>query len=131
MTGRKATWITWIINPENLKASTTYRSLPDKEEEKNSHSIFCKLFFKVFFVRHHSVCNLTIIFGLKITQNVTFEFWHFPPIFDLLKLNCLVTLFDRKLQVFKNSPKWTISGIFIELLSTQNVNVARFARNVE
>ena len=37
-----------------------------------------------------------------------FEFWHFPPIFVLLKLTCLVTLFDRKLQVFKNSPKWTI-----------------------
>ena len=30
-------------------------------------------------------------------------FWHFPPNFDLLKLTCLVTLFDRKLQVFKNS----------------------------
>ena len=26
-----------------------------------------------------------------------FEFWHFPTIFDLLKLTCLVTLFDRKL----------------------------------
>ena len=34
---------------------------------------------------------------LKITQNVTFQFCHFPPIFDLLKLTCLVTLFDRKL----------------------------------
>ena len=41
---------------------------------------------------------------LKITQNVAFELWHFPPIFDLLQLTCLVTLFDRKLQVFKNSP---------------------------
>ena len=40
------------------------------------------------------------------------EFWHFPPIFVLLKLTCLVTLSDRKLQVFKNSPKWTIFGIF-------------------
>ena len=40
-----------------------------------------------------------------------FEFGHFPPIFFLLKLTCLVTLFDRKLQVFKNSPKWTIFGI--------------------
>ena len=39
-------------------------------------------------------------------------FWHFPPIFVSLKLTCLVTLFDRKLQVFKNSPKWTIFGIF-------------------
>ena len=30
----------------------------------------------------------------------------FPPIFVLLKLTCLVTLFDRKLHVFKNSPNW-------------------------
>ena len=60
-----------------------------------------------------------------------FKFWHFPPIFVLLKLTCLVTMFDRKLQVFKNSSKWTIFGIFNQLLSTQNVNVVRFARNVE
>ena len=32
-----------------------------------------------------------------------FEFWHFPTIFVLFKLTCLVTLFDRKFQVFKNS----------------------------
>ena len=43
-------------------------------------------------------------------------------------LTCLVTLFDRKLQVFKNSPKWTIFGIFVDILSTQNVNITRFAR---
>ena len=49
---------------------------------------------------------------LKITKNVALEFWHFPPIFVLLKLTCLVTLFDRKLQVFKNSPKLAILGIF-------------------
>ena len=41
------------------------------------------------------------------------------------------TLFDRNLQLFKNSPKLTRFGIFDELLSTQNVNVARFVRNVE
>ena len=56
-----------------------------------------------------------------------FQLWHFPPIFVLLKLTCLVTVFERKLQVFKNSPKWSIFGIFKELLSTQNVNVTRFA----
>ena len=60
-----------------------------------------------------------------------FHFWHFPPIFDKLKVTCLVTLFDRKLQLFKTSPKLTIFCIFNELLATQNVNVARFARNVE
>ena len=56
---------------------------------------------------------------------------NFPPISDLLKLTCLVTLFDRKLQVFKNSPKLTVFGIFAQLLSPENVNVALFARNVE
>ena len=68
---------------------------------------------------------------LKITQNVSFEFWHFQPIFTLLKFTCLVTLFDRKLQVFKYWSKCTIFVIFNELLSTQNVNVARFARNLK
>ena len=66
---------------------------------------------------------------LKITQNVAYEFWLFSPIFDLLKLTCLVTLFDCKLQIFKNSSKWTIFGIFNDFLSIQNVKVARFARN--
>mgnify|MGYP006863930545 CR=1 FL=1 len=68
---------------------------------------------------------------LKITQNVAFEFWYFSPIFVLLKLTCMVTLFDRKLQIPKNAPKWTIFGISNWLSSTQNVNVAHFARNVE
>ena len=50
----------------------------------------------------------TLLQCLKITQNVAFEFlefWHFSPIFVLLKLTCLVTLFDRKLQVFKHLTK--------------------------
>ena len=46
-------------------------------------------------------------------------------------MTCLVTLFDRKFQFFQNSPKLIIFGIFTELLSTQNVNVARFTRDVE
>ena len=54
-----------------------------------------------------------------------------PPIFVLLKVTRLVTLFDQKLQVFKKSPTLTIFGILDKLFSTQNVNVARFARNVE
>ena len=64
-------------------------------------------------------------------SHLNFSILAFPPVFVLLKLTCLVTLFDRKLQVFKNSPNWTIFGIFNKLLSTQNVNVARFARNVQ
>ena len=59
------------------------------------------------------------------------NFWNlsFSTLFCSIKT--LVTLFDRKLQVFKNSAKWTIFAIFTKLLSTQNVNVAGFARNVE
>ena len=34
---------------------------------------------------------------LKIAQNVAFEFLNFPPIFVILKLTCLVTLFDCEL----------------------------------
>ena len=41
---------------------------------------------------------------------------------------CLEILFDCKLQVFT---KMTILGIFDKILSTQNVNVARFARKVK
>ena len=40
-------------------------------------------------------------------------------------------MFDRKLQVFKNSQKLTIFGFFNELLATQNVNAASFVRSVE
>ena len=63
---------------------------------------------------------------LKITQNVRFEFTlAFSPIFVLLKLTCLVTLFDLKLQIFQNSSEWTTFGIFNEFLYFQNVNIAR------
>ena len=48
------------------------------------------------------------------------QFWHFPPIFVLLKLTCLVTLFYTKRQFFKKSPKLTIFGIFNELLVARN-----------
>ena len=66
-------------------------------------------------ISRHSFYPFPISQCLKISPNVAlenFEFWHFPPIFDLLKLTCLVTLFGHKLQFFKNSPKWTIFGIF-------------------
>ena len=55
-----------------------------------------------------------------------FKFWHFSPIFDLFGN----TVWPEASDFQKNSQKWTIFGIFNWLLSTQNVNVARFARNV-
>ena len=42
-----------------------------------------------------------------------FQFRQFPPFFVLLKVIYLVTLFDRKLQVFKNSSKLTILGAVV------------------
>ena len=41
--------------------------------------------------------------------------------FNYLKVTCLVTLSDYKL---KKSPKWTVLGIFNQLLSTQNVKLS-------
>ena len=65
---------------------------------------------------------------LKITQNVTFDFLtlafstnFYPITSDWMSGN----------TVWPQSPKLTILGIYNELLSTQNVNVARFARNGE
>ena len=63
---------------------------------------FCKIYTYIKKPQKSYWTRLQRSHCLKITQNVAFEFWHFQPSF------CLVTLFDRKLQVFKNSPKWTI-----------------------
>ena len=65
---------------------------------------------------------------LKISHLNLVIFHHF---FVLLKVTCLVTLFGRKLQVLKKLVKMNYFWHFWQFLSTQNVNVARFARNVE
>ena len=49
----------------------------------------------------HFLNTVTNAHCLKITQNVAIEFWHFPPIFVLLKLTCLVTLFDPSFKFSK------------------------------
>ena len=59
---------------------------------------------------------------LKIIKNVAFELFNFGIFTNLCQ--CLVTLSDCKVQFFKKSPK-------LNILSTQIVNVARFARNFE
>ena len=66
----------------------------------------------------------------KITlklSHLNFQFWHFSLTFFLLKLTCLVTLFDSKLQVLKTRQ----TGPLFCFVPTQNVNIARFAREVE
>ena len=64
---------------------------------------FCSL-LQVYFESKHrifgakiqicSFINWRFAHCLKISQNVAFQFWHFPLIFDLLKLTCLVTMYD-------------------------------------
>ena len=56
------------------------------------------------------------------------EFWQFRLIFVLLKVTCLVTLFDCKIHFLQKLAKLTWH--FNQLFSTQNVNIARFARNM-
>ena len=55
---------------------------------------------------------------LKINKNVALDFCLFHLSCPNKKLTYLEKLYDGKFQVFKNSPKLTISGIFKELLST-------------
>ena len=40
-------------------------------------------------MRNYSLLKKSHSHGLKITQNVSLEFWHFPPFFVWLKLTCL------------------------------------------
>ena len=74
--------------------------------------------------RHSAQC-------LKITQNVAFQFWHFSTNFWPIKTDMSGNSVWPKASDFQKLVKLTIFGIFDDLLSTQNVNVARFARNVE
>ena len=58
---------------------------------------------------------------------------HVHCVWKLLKMSHLnlVILFDCKLRVLKNRQNWSFLAFFMNLLSTQNVNVARFARIIE
>ena len=54
-------------------------------------------------------CKKVHMLRLKIDEKCLiwiFGFRHFSPAFVILNLACLVTMSDRKLHVFKNSPNW-------------------------
>ena len=91
----------------------------------------CKEYSKCILVLKTAQMYFTMFENHSKLSHFNFWFWHFLQIFVLLKVTCLVTLFDRKLQVFKNSSKLTIFGIFNELLSTQNVNIHSTLRSHE
>ena len=54
--------------------------------------MYCRPMYSVFTI---DIVAYAYTHCFKITQNVEFEFWHFPPIFVQLQMICLVTLFDR------------------------------------
>ena len=119
------------INFIEMEQSLRKQLKEDQKQTMNTIQSLCKLHHWAYQSRPETQLVHFLVIFLGLTQIYIRVSNLIPPIFDLLKLTCLVTLFDHKLQVFKNSPNWTIFGIFDELLSTQNVNVARFARNVE
>ena len=91
------------INPFSFPISRRYFSFPTSASigkrqdyvvftQKNKFTNSRKNFSRIF-----SLEVLDVSHCLKITQNVAFEFLNVPPFFVLLKLTCLVTLFDRKL----------------------------------
>ena len=55
-------------------------------------------------------------------SHMNFSILAFSTNFCHIKITCLVTMFDCKLQVFKYSPKWIIFGIFNELLSNRGLS---------
>ena len=118
-----------ILSLAHFVKSVSRIALKSPVEPKKYHQAIFSIHTCREFLQHQkSIAVFTTVFqGLKyasliryVTMYATlfenyskcrisiFEFWHFLPIFVLLKLTCLVTLFDRKLQVFRNSPKWTI-----------------------
>ena len=56
------------------------------------------------------------------------NFWHFAN-FCLIKIDLSGNTVLPQATVFQKLAKLAIIGIFDEFLSTQNVNVARFAHN--
>ena len=86
--------------------------IEDGSENFTNFSSLLMIYFCHFCFKLKNFHKLTVFENHPKCRIWVFQFWHFSPIFVLLKLTCLVTLFDRKLQIFKNSPKWTIFGIF-------------------
>ena len=90
------------------------------------------MIFNVFLQSMWSISKYICTFAqyLKIAQNVAFELFNFG-IFHQIKNDLSGNTVWLQSSGFQKLAKLAIFGIFNELLSTQNGNVARFARNVE
>ena len=126
----------WGFVPRNPKGFAIYQKITLTKLQMNAELITKQVNnAHAFLPARLFTCALfpTRAYCLKMTQNVSFEFLNFgiSNQFFLWKLTYLVTLFKYNFGIFKNSPKRTIFDLFNELLSTQNANVARFARNIK
>ena len=113
----------------------------ERFERSFSDWVWLKIFFFFFFKIGHSKCSLSFSVSYFIQ---THSVWKSPI---MSHLNFLILAFSTNFYPittdlsgntvwpqtsgFKKLTKLTIFGISNERLSTQNVNVARFARNVE
>ena len=102
---------------------------------KKSVNGICVRFFWLKYSRlcykNYILLLLNIWFAAQRTTYNQSHAHHANLLFVQVKVTCLVSLFYHKLQVFKNSLNGPYFGIFNQLLSTQNINVARITGNVE
>ena len=86
-----------------------------------------------FFLFSNTMKGLNVVVDFGIHGNVDFLPCLSPQDFYQLSYyaQCLKITKNVAFEKSPKSPKSAFLGIFNELLATQNVNVARFARNVE
>ena len=87
---------------------------PNPTKKALNSTLITNLFIFQLWIHFHIAWK-----SLEMPHLIFFNFGIFLLIFVLLKVICLLTLLDCELQVFKNSQKLTIFGIFNELLCTK------------
>ena len=101
-------WASMGLSPTVLAltiCSFQFFFLPPEDPPRvtcQTHNLTLITYFNNF-LPLNSTFVLYFVFKNRLKCHIwVFQFWHFPPIFVLLQLTCLVTLFDRKLEVFNN-----------------------------
>ena len=106
-----------------------------RNSSRNSHKMqttFILAFhFKSKWVSSSSPNLIHIVWKLLKMSHLTSSTIVFSTNFCPIKMTSLVTLFFPQALSFQKLAKIDHFGIFNQLLSTQNVNVARFARNIK
>ena len=111
-----------------LLKTPRYRALMSFQQSRQlCKAIFKSLFHKYLEISHTKLLVLQThsVWKSQKMSNLRFGVLAFSTHFVLNSFTCLVTLFDRELQFNKSE---TFLAFLNELLSTRNINVARFAR---